>query len=67
MDVFILACYRSDGSRIGLIIAVLARGEAKRQYSHPKANTTGRGPVTGAMWKHPFHDIFINQLFVSCF
>ena len=32
-------------------------------YSHPKANTTSQRPVTGPMWKHPFHDIFTNQLF----
>ena len=36
-------------SRIGLGIAVLARGEAEGQYSHPKARTTGRGPVTGPL------------------
>ena len=28
-------------------IAVLVRREASGQYSHPKENTTGRGPVTG--------------------
>ena len=30
--------YRSEGSYIGLRIAVLAQGEAEGQYSHPKAN-----------------------------
>ena len=42
-------CYRSEGSRIGLRIAVLIRGEAEGEYSHPKANKTARGPVTGPM------------------
>ena len=64
MDVLYWPCNRSEGSRIGLRIVVLARGEAEGKYSHPKANTTGRGLVTGPMVKHPFHDIFINQLFV---
>ena len=50
---------RSDGSDIGLRITVLARGEAEGHYSHPKANTTARGPVTGPVRKHQFHDIFI--------
>ena len=43
-------CYRSKGSHIGLRIAVLAQGFA---------NMAGLGHV---MAKHPFHDIFINQL-----
>ena len=64
MDFSYLPCYRSEGSRIGLKIAELAWGEAEDQYCHPEANTTGRGPVTGPMWKHLFQDIFINQLFV---
>ena len=33
----------SEGNRTGPRIAVLARGEAEGQYSHPKANTTGWG------------------------
>ena len=55
-------CNRSKGSHIGMKIAVLALGFTLGQYSHPKADTTGQGPVTGPMWKHLFHDIFINQL-----
>ena len=60
-------CYKSDGSRIGLRIDVWPRGEAEGQYSYPKAYTIGRGPVTRPLWKHPFHNIFINQLFIFKF
>ena len=58
-------CYRSEDNRIGL----LARGGAEGQYSHQNASTISRGPVTGPIWKHPIHDIFIklNQLFVLTF
>ena len=59
MDVFILALLQVQGRHIGLRIAVLAGGQAKGQYSHLKTNVTDR--------KHPFHDIFINQLFVFNF
>ena len=58
-------CYGSESRRIGLRIAVLARGEAEGQYSHPKDNMTSRAPVTEPMCTHPFHDIFINQPFFS--
>ena len=60
-------CYRSEGSHIGLRIVVMAWGVASGQYSNPQTNTTGQEPVTGPMWKHPFHDIFIDQLFVFNF
>ena len=42
-------CYRSEGRRTYLMIAVFPRGEAEGQCSHPKANTTARGPVTGVI------------------
>ena len=40
-------CYRSEGSCIGLMTAVLDRVEAEGKYSHPKANTTDRGSLIG--------------------
>ena len=68
MDVFILALLLvRGGRRIGLRIAVLARGKVEGQYSHLKANTTDLGPVPEPVWKHQFHCFFINQLFVLNF
>ena len=51
--------YRSSASRIGFWIAAIARGQASGQYSNSKANTTALRPLTGPVWKHPFHNIII--------
>ena len=48
MDVFIL----SEGSRIGLRIAVLARGDAEGWYNNSKANTTGLGQYTTGLGQY---------------
>ena len=60
----LLQCERNNsvntkGSRFGLRTFVKPRGEAEGQYSYPKANTTGRGAVTGQIWKHPFDNIIL--------
>ena len=51
-QIYVLQCERNNsvntkGSRFGLRTFVMPRGEAEGQYSYPKANTTGRGAVTG--------------------
>ena len=47
MDVSYWPCYRFSAIHTDLWMAVLARGFALGQYSHPLANTTDPQPVIG--------------------
>ena len=59
MDVFILALLQVQGPSYWPEDCC----SGPRQYSHLKAITTARGPVTGPMCKHPFLGIFTNHFF----